>query len=35
VPVVGFGDYRDRVDPDTLGDPYLLDEAGLIGEPFG
>jgi hypothetical protein len=35
VPVVAFRDYRDRVDPDALGDPRLFDERRLIGEPCG
>jgi len=35
VTVVLFGDYRDRVDPDALGDPRLLGEVGTVGEPFG
>jgi len=30
-----IGNDRDRVDADTLGDPRLFDEPGLIGEPFG
>jgi hypothetical protein len=35
MPPVTFGDDRDRVDADALGDPRLFFEPGLIGEPFG
>jgi hypothetical protein len=35
MPPVTFGNDRDRVDADALGDPRLFFEPGLVDEPFG